>query len=156
MKRNSKKLPRRPLRIWTFEQVLRAVPYLSSVLRSLREHRLDMVTHHLKVQRLEEKPGRPDRAALLAVGEAQRAADQARDRFEDARRELRALDIRCLDPLTGQALIPFLHEGELAWYIFDLFDSDPLLFWRYHTDPLDMRRPLAEAISDPTEPTWLA
>jgi len=66
----------------------------------------------------------------------------AEDRFEDASPELAELYVYSLDPMQGTALVPFFHNDELAWYIFDLFDSRPLSFWRFQSDPDDTRRPI--------------
>jgi len=38
--------------------------------------------------------------------------------------------------------VPFVHDGELAWYIFDLFDGNHFRFWRYQSDPEETRRPI--------------
>ncbi len=145
MKRNQKgaKRQRRQIRVWTLEQARAALPYLSSVVRSLREHRLEAVTQHRNAERLAHRPGRPDRDSLIAHAEAVKAAEQADDRFREALGELQSLDVFLLDPIAGQALVPFVHDEELAWYIFDAFDPEPLRFWRLHTDPLETRRPLA-------------
>jgi hypothetical protein len=83
----------------------------------------------------------------VARADADQAAREARQRFREALEELEALDTFCLDPLSGQALIPFVQEEQLAWYLFDLFDSKPLRYWRYHTDPEETRRPVSEANS---------
>jgi hypothetical protein len=128
--------------VWSFEEAQAAVPYLSSVIRSLREHGLEALARHRALQRLADRPGRPDRAALLAQEEARREAALAEERFREASEELHALDIFSLDPLQGQALVPFVHDEQLAWYIFDLFDSQPFRFWRFQSDPDETRRPL--------------
>ena len=158
MKRNQKgaKRRRRQIRVWSLEQARAALPYLSSVVRSLREHRLEAVTQHRTAKRLAHSPGRPDRDSLIAHAEAVQAADQADERFRDTLAELEALDIFLLDPIAGQALIPFVHDENLAWYVYDAFDPEPLRFWRYHSDPLDARRPMAEIHGDEQERTWLA
>ncbi len=158
MKRNQKgaKRQRRQIRVWTLEQARTALPYLSSVLRSLREHRLEAVTQHRNAERLARRPGRPDRDSLIAHAESVRSADQADERFREALAELEALDIYLLDPLAGQALIPFVHEENLAWYVYDAFDPEPLRYWRYHSDPLDTRRPIADIEQEDQERTWLA
>lgn len=119
MKRNQKgaKRRRRHIRVWTLEQARAALPYLSSVVRSLREHRLEAVTQHRSAEQLAHRPGRPDRDTLIANAEAVKAADQADERFSEALAELEALDVYLLDPVAGQALIPFAHDENLAWYI---------------------------------------
>src|SRR5207247_1248830 len=117
------------LQVWTFPQAQAAVPYLSAVVRSLREHGLEALAWQRTCQRLAGKPGRPNRAAIIALKEAERDAELAQDRFREAAEELHALDTFSLDPLQGQALVPFVHDEQLAWYIFDLFDSQPFRFW---------------------------
>jgi Uncharacterized conserved protein (DUF2203) len=136
---------RRPtIQPWTYEQARGVLPYLRSIVASLREHRLEALSHHLRARRLQDKPGRPDRSEIIAIESARRAAREADARFHDALEELHTLDVYCLDPVRGEALVPFVHDNQLAWYIFDLFDDEPFRFWRYHSDPLDTRRPLAE------------
>jgi hypothetical protein len=142
MKRKSKGSSRRrqTLQVWTFPQAQAAAPYIASVVRSLREHALETLSHARKAQRLAAMPGRPRRDDLIAQEEAEGAARAAEARFQDAVAELQPLDVYPLDPVRGQALVPFVHDGQLAWYIFDLFDPTPFQFWRYHTDPADTRR----------------
>ena len=38
--------------------------------------------------------------------------------------------------------MPFVHDGKPAWYVFDLFDSQPIRSWRYQSDPDETRRTL--------------
>jgi hypothetical protein len=115
-------------------------------MKSLRDHQVEIQNHSLRAQRIAKRAGRPDRNRILEHQEAVDSADRAAEQCERALADLQALDIYCLDPIHGLALIPFVHRSELAWFVFDLFDSDPLRHWRYHHDPLEMRRPIAEAI----------
>ncbi|HZT83146.1 MAG TPA: DUF2203 family protein [Gemmataceae bacterium] len=158
MKRNRKGAARRrrTLRAWDYDHARAAVPYLTSILRSLRELYLEAAFHSREASRLADRPGRPDRHALIAREEALQAAAEARRRFDEALTEMEALDVFCLDPVKGQALIPFVHDNELAWYVLDLFDKEPLRFWRYHTDPLETRRPVLAEPEKAEEGTWLA
>jgi Uncharacterized conserved protein (DUF2203) len=130
------------IQVWTYEQAQAATPYITSILRSLREHALEALQHYRRAKRLADRPGRPSRATIIAQQEAEREAHQADDRFQDALGELQEMDIYTLDPIQGQALIPFVHNDQLAWYIFDLFDSQPFRFWRFQSDPEETRRPL--------------
>jgi hypothetical protein len=144
MKRKSRR-PRReeqPLRVWTFNEAQAAAPYITSVVRSIREHGLEALGWDRTLARLARQPGRPNRSALIAKQEAEKQLHEAQERFREAADELQALDIFSLDPLQGQALVPFIHQDELAWYIFDLFDSQPFRFWRFQSDPDETRRPL--------------
>jgi hypothetical protein len=87
----------------------------------------------------------------------QQAAAEARaahERYLEAREELEGLGIACLDPNQGTAWIPFSHDNQLAWFVFDLFDGEPIRFWRYQTDPLETRRPVAEIAADTGVASW--
>jgi hypothetical protein len=132
------------IRVWTRTQAEKALPLITSIVRSIRMDRLDAQAQHLRVTRLAQRPGRPNRDAIIAQEDAAREAREANERFEASLRELLELNIYCLDPGRGLALIPFAHGDELAWFVFDLFEKDPLGSWRFHKDPLTTRRPLAE------------
>ena len=144
--RNGAKNRSQTIQVWTYEQASEIVPYVASIMASLREHRLEAQRHRLTASRLAQQPGRPHRAELIAHDDAIREAHRAEDRFHDALEELHSLDVYCLDPLQGLALIPFAKNDQLAWFVFDLFGGDKLAFWRFHQDPLDTRRPIAEAL----------
>jgi hypothetical protein len=153
VKRNRKEAKRRQqtIQVWTYEQARRVLPYVASIMRSLREHRLEAKKQRLTAQRLASQPGRPGRTNLIAHEQAVREASEAEDRFHEALEELHVLDIYCLDAIQGQALIPFAQEDQLAWFVFNLFESDGLQFWRYHQDPLETRRPIPQTPAAPTD-----
>ncbi len=159
MKRNQKgaKQRRQTLQLWSYAQARTVLSYVASIMRSLREYHLEAQVQHRRAQRLDEQPGLAGRTTLIAMEEAKRAARRAEANFREALHELQSLDIYCIDPLGGVALIPFVHDKQLAWFVFDLFDEEPLRFWRYHSDPLETRRPLAEMEKQPADQgTWLA
>jgi hypothetical protein len=135
------------IRIWKYDQVLQAAPYLKSVLNSVRENHLEAQSQQIRAKKLEAQPGRTNRNQIIAIDEARRAEDRARDALAKAEDELAALDVFCLNPVRGEAVVPFLEEKQLAWYFFDLFDENPLRFWRYHRDDVDMRRPVTNTNS---------
>jgi hypothetical protein len=119
--------------IWTYEQARKAIPYIHSLMASLREHRLEELSHHFRSQRLLEirRPARSqDRERELG------AARLAESSFQEDFEELQSLSIYPLNAIQGMALLPFIREHHLAWLIFDLFDEeDPLRCWRFHDDP---------------------
>jgi uncharacterized protein DUF2203 len=143
MKRHRRRPKRqvRAIRLWSYPEAAKALPYLRSLTDSLRGHWLELQERQLAARRLNDlrKPTRSDR---IALEDAQEDARRAEEHFDDALEELMRLDIFLLDPVRGLALIPFQQEEELAWYVFDLFDKDGLTSWRYHKDPLDTRRPV--------------
>jgi hypothetical protein len=98
----------------------------------------------LQIERLDSRPGRPDRQTLVRRAEAVQELDQADMKLEETFDELKAIDVYCLDPAQGLALISFGKGDELAWYVFDLFSPQGLDEWRFHGDPLEMRRPLEQ------------
>ena len=145
MKRDRKtaKRNRHELQVWGFDKARAAIPYISSIIRSLRECAIEIQARQQEVQRLAELPGRVDRTRMIAQQEAERDLSRAEQRFEEEEAgDLERLDIFCLDPIRGQALVPFVHDEQLAWYIFDLFDNKTFRFWRYHSDPDETRRPI--------------
>ena len=131
-------------RLWTYEAALRAIPYLRAVVRSLREHWLHVQSTRRQIERLDSRPGRPDRQTLVRRAVAVKDLDQADIQLEDTFDELKAIDVFCLHPAQGVALIPFGKGDELAWYVFDLFAPQGVDAWRFHGDPLETRRPLEE------------
>jgi Uncharacterized conserved protein (DUF2203) len=135
-----------PLRLWTYAEAVKTLPYLRAIVRSLREHWLHLQRVRLQVRRLDARPGRPDRQALILRAEAAREAELAEDHFNEALRELEAIDVYCLDPAKGLALIPFRQGDDLAWFVFDLFAPQGLDGWRFQADPLEARRPLVEKL----------
>jgi hypothetical protein len=139
------------LRLWSHTRALAALPYVRSVLCSLREHRLEAQQQRRNARRLAERPGRPDRAALVAQQDAVQESQRADLRYEEALKELQALGVTCLDPIKGQALFPFVHKKRLAWFLFDLFETEPLRFWRYQDDAEDVRRPVNVSEGDASE-----
>lgn len=158
MKRHRKESKKRSetIQVWTYEQARRVLPYVASIMRSLREYCLEAHQQNRSARRLSERSGRPDRAGILAHTAVVEAAKEAEEHFHEALDELHTLDIYCLNPLAGLALIPFAKADRLAWFVFDLFDSsDSLRFWRYHQDSLETRRPIAEALAGPAEGSTL-
>ena len=143
MKRRRHKQGRnmRALRLWTRAEAARAVPYLRSVIASLREHWLDAQYQRRAGERLAARPGRPDRAQLLRQAALHADQEHAETRFNEALEELLNLDVYPLDPVGGVALIPFRKDEDLAWYVFDQFQDDGLTGWRLHDDPLEQCRP---------------
>ena len=85
------------------------------------------------------------REALIEVQEARRDLNKAEQDYRDALEELSELGVLPLDPGRGTALVPFVHDGEAAWFVFDLFDSRPIRSWRYPSDPDETRRKLTAA-----------
>src|SRR4051812_25437940 len=123
VKRSKGRRDSHTLRLWTFEEAQAAVPYFSSIARSLREHHLEMVGKRRELQAMAERHGRPDRTALIEEQEARREMQKAEQDYQDALEELTELDAQPLDASQGTALVPFVHDDQLAWYVFDLFDS---------------------------------
>jgi hypothetical protein len=157
MKRKRTKAEQQSIHVWTYEQARAGMPYLASVMRSLREDYLVALQFDRQARQLASQPGRPDRATLIAESDARDDARRSRDDFEEGLSELQKLDVYCLDPIRGEALIPFVSDNQLAWYIYDLFDEEnPLRYWRLHTDPLTARRPVPDRIEMLPTPTVIA
>lgn len=142
MKNRKEKTNRlRALRLWDWNEVLNAVPYLHSVIGSLREHWLEVLAAERQLDRL-PKTGPEKRDQIIARQTGQDERQRAQTKFDDALEELNAVDVFLLDAVQGLALIPFRKEDDLAWYVFDHFAADGVIGWRYHHDPIEECRSL--------------
>jgi len=130
------------IQVWTLEQARSLVPYLTSIIDSMREARLENLAHTSRVAKLEARHGRPKRDEILAIADEKAKAQETEDRYKKAQEELQQLDVYCINAIQGLALIPFVNEDQLAWFIFDRFDEDALRFWRFHLDPVDVKHPI--------------
>ncbi len=151
------------VRLWTYIGARQAVPYLRSLVGSLREGWLEMRQAQEQVRRIEARSGRADRDSLIQLDETNHDVARAESKLEDVVNEMLTLSAYCVDPGAGLAVIPFLSNGALAWFLFDLFDEEGLVAWRLNSDPLETRRSLSEiedtvpsvpgmAVVDPSQP----
>jgi len=132
------------LRLWTYDGAIKAAPYIRSLVGSLRDGWLELRQAQEQVRRLEARPGKPDRDTLIHLEEANRDCRNAEAKLEDIMNEMLPLSIFAVDPVAGLVVIPFMRGDALAWFVFDLFDSQGVVAWRLYSDPLETRRPLAE------------
>src|SRR5262245_12822348 len=109
-RQDSKKPKRLVIPIWTLMQAKQALPYIGSIMQSLREYRLETRRHQRRVELLAAKHGRPDRRDLISHQEALRDAQRAEDCYQDALHDLQELGVYCQDANRGLALIPFVHQ----------------------------------------------
>jgi hypothetical protein len=132
------------LRLWTLAGATKIIPYIHSLSKSLRDAWLEMRQAQSRVRHLEARPGRPDRETLVQLKESQHDIERAESRLEETIEEMLPLSAYCIDPAAGLVVVPTLCKETLAWFIFDLFDTQGLASWRLHSDPIEMRRPLSE------------
>jgi hypothetical protein len=137
--------------VWTYPQAKSAVPYIASIMRSLRDSWLEARVQQRQAERLANRRGRLDRSGLVAHAEALRTQRKAEEAYAEAAEELTGLGILCDDPVRGTALLPCVHQHVLAWMVFDLFADERLRCWRYHNDPLDAERPIRELMAHAAE-----
>lgn len=143
-KRRKEKERTQVVSVWTPEQARNALPYLTSIVQSLRDTHLEIRSRELRLQRLDSRPGRPDRKLLIEQNDLKKELDQLRRDHEDTLVELEQLNISAVNPVAGLVMIPFLHGDQLAWLVFELFEAPQLTAWRYHADELGTRRKLSE------------
>lgn len=155
-RRPRQKKPPKVIRLWSRANAVKAVPYLRSVMQSLRECWIEARGSWLETRRLARAAGRPSRDTILAQEFADKETDRATDRLNDIVSELEGMDVFCLDPGRGLALVPFSQNDELAWLVFDLFSPEGFESWRFHRDPLECRRPLIEMDTPASNPPLIA
>ena len=150
MKRRHKKRAKnaRVIRLWSMQEVGKAVPYLHSVIGSIRENWLDVQSLKREAVLVEKRiPAGTKR--LVALARAKDDVHSAENRFAEAIEELSRIDVFLLDPVRGLAFIAFRQGEQLAWYIFDQFEDKGLVGWRLHDDTLETCRPL-NLLAEPT------
>lgn len=146
MKRRRERSERmRVMRLWNWSEATKAVPYLHSVIGSLREHWLEVLCAERQLQLSTKDKAAERRQRLLEDQNHQDDRRRAETKFEDALDELNGVDVLLLDPVQGLAMIPFRKEDGLAWYVFDHFTEPGLIGWRYDHDPIEEYRPLDAA-----------
>ena len=131
------------MRLWDWSEMARAVPYLHSVIGSLREHWLEVLNVQRQLDRSAKPKAPAKRQQLLEKQTRQDERRRAQAKFDDALEELNRISVFLLDPVKGLALIPFRKEDERAWYVFDHFASRGLIGWRRDNDPIEACRPLS-------------
>ncbi len=144
------------LRLWTLAGARKAAPYFHSLVQSLRDRWLELRCKQESVRRIESRPGRPGRDSLILLEDSRRDLLHAELNVEQVVQEMVEFSIYGIDPASGLAGIPTLHDRTLAWLIYDLFDPQGLVAWRRHLDPLETRRPLADFEEQPTTASDLA
>lgn len=132
----------RVLHLWTLPEVHKAVPYLRSVVASLREHWLEVLNTQRRAELGAKHPNAKQRAGLLAMEKVEDERSRAQQQFDDALEELNRIDVFLLDAVQGLVLIPFRKGDDLAWFVFDQFTTSGLVGWRNHNDPMEERRDL--------------
>lgn len=143
MKRRRERSRRmKAMRLWDWSEATKAVPYLRSVIGSLRDHWLEVMNAQRQLDRSAKHMGPVKRQQIMDRERCEDEQRRAQAKFDDALEELNGVDVFLLDPVQGLALIPFRKEDDLAWYVFDYFTPRGLIGWRYHHDPIEECRPL--------------
>jgi len=141
MKRNpGKKRKQQLIQVWSFDQTIKALPYLLEVIRSLRENYLAMQFANHRLTKIGQRLGRPDRSIFIAKQEAQMDSETASSKYNQDVAELESMGMFVASPANGVIAIPFIEEEQLAWFILELYHEDHVVGWRYQSDPLDTRR----------------
>lgn len=141
MKRNpGKKRKQQLIQVWSYDQTIKALPYLLEVIRSLRENYLAMQFANHRLSKIGQRLGRPDRSAFIAKQEAQMDSESASSKYNQDVAELESMGMFVASPGNGVVAIPFIEEEQLAWFILELYHEDHVVGWRYQSDPLDTRR----------------
>ena len=141
MKRNpGKKRKQQLIQVWSYDQTIKALPYLLEVIRSLRENYLAMQFANHRLTKIGQRLGRPDRSIFIAKQEAQMDSETASSKYNQDVAELESMGMFVASPGNGVVAIRFIEEEQLAWFILELYHEDHVVGWRYQSDPLDTRR----------------
>ena len=88
-------------RLWEWSEATKAVPYLHSVVGSLREHWLEVLKDQRQLHRLAHQNGRPNRRQLIEEQAGKDDLQHESELFDDALDELNRVDVFLLDPVRG-------------------------------------------------------
>src|ERR1700686_2110620 len=94
------------MHLWDWSEATKAVPYLHSVVGSLREHWLEVLSVQSQLDRLAHRTGRPNREQLIEEQVGKDELQRDAENFDDALAELNGVDVFLLDPVRGRAVIP--------------------------------------------------
>jgi hypothetical protein len=128
--------------LWARSDAVKAIPYLRSIIASLRENYLEVLNAERRLDLANQKQSAPKRQQILDRETHEDDARRARAKFNDGLEELSRIGVFLLEPVHGIALIPFRKGDDLAWYVFDQFAVSGLIGWRTHSDPIDECRPM--------------
>ena len=142
-RRRERSRPMQVMHLWDRSEVTKAVPYLRSVIGSLREHWLEMINAERQLHRFDNDKAPFKRHQIIETEKRQVERQRAQDRFDDALEELIGVDVFLTDPVRGLAVIPFRNNDDVAWYCYDQFAKRGLVGWRYSNDPDDACRHLS-------------
>ena len=131
------------LHLWSWSEAMKAVPYLHSIVGSLREHWLDVLNAQRKLDLADRLKKPAKRQQILEREMLEDDLERGQEKFNDALHELNGIDVFLLEPVRGLALIPFRKEDDLAWYVFDHFAPPGVVGWRYHNDAIEECKPLS-------------
>ncbi len=122
----------RSLRVRTYAQARAVLPYVASILRSLREHRLDALRHHLSAN---DWPtglaGRSGIPCLLRKWPPVRPVERMRSTREPWLSWNHSASTASTPSPAGPSS-PSTRPGGSRSNVYDLFDPQPLRFWAEH------------------------
>ena len=92
------------LRLWAYPDAIKAVPYIRSLVQSLREWWLELRQAQENVDRTKARPGRPNRDTLILLEESQRDVDRKEAGLEEIVTDMMTLSAYSVDPGAGLAV----------------------------------------------------
>ncbi len=129
---------------WTLARARSASQYLRQVLGSLRDAFLDHAAAGHRIQKLEHRHGKANTKILLELVDQKANLQSHYLRIVEAVTEMAAIGAVPGPMHQGIGFLPVVNNQRLAWLIVDLFDEATLAGWRWHGEPEDIKRPIAE------------
>ncbi len=144
MKRRKKKGHYKLLKVYSYDEALKMVPLLKSIVTSIREHWIEWQQNRRQLEKLEKNSTLSKREKILQHGMLSEGEHRLETEFFDSLAELNKFDVYLYDPVQGSAMIPIRQNDELAWIVLEAYSDAGLSGWRFHKDPLEERRSLEE------------
>lgn len=141
--------------IWTPQKAKSAMGLITRVLDDIRSVALDQTAFQLRLTRLGELKGKPDRAQLLGRRSIEEDLEHSKLVGNQLLEEALEIGLHPVDPIQGIAALPCMTSEGLGFLVIDRFAEEPLAGWRLAKDPPGILRDLKLQPKDAQEGTLL-
>lgn len=128
--------------IWTPQKAKSAMGLITRVLDDIRSVALDQTAYKLRLNRMGEWKGKPDRAQLIGLRSIEEDLEQSKLAGNQLLEEALEIGLHPVDPVQGIAALPCMTSEGLGFLVIDRFAEEPLAGWRLAKDPPGLLRDL--------------
>lgn len=131
---------------WEYKAVINAVPYVKSLMNSIRDCTIQINGIKSRLKRLADKPGRCDRQRYDEIGDLKLQEIKKQTELDWSQEDLKSLGVLCYDAVQQIAMFYFrMKDGDSfsgAWFVYSIVDKS--ITWRRDDDEYDVRRKIQD------------